>query len=141
MHKKKVFLLLAVALCLLGCGQQSVEYNPMVENQQLNEVQEAEESKEKNSEEIIEEPEEIIEEPEEYNMSTLELNKDFYTLEFDENSDIFARIKGKSYKDNCTVPVSDLRYLHVLHYGFDGQIHEGEIICNKYIIFRIFGFE
>ena len=133
MHKKKVFLLLAVALCLLGCGQQSVEYNPMVENQQLNEVQEAEESKEKNSEEIIEEPEEIIEEPEEYNMSTLELNKDFYSLEFDENSDIFARIKGKSYKDNCTVPVSDLRYLHVLHYGFDGQTHEGEIICNKYI--------
>lgn len=60
-------------------------------------------------------------------------NKDFYLLEFDKNSEIFQRIKGKSYKDNCTVPVSDLRYLHVMHIGFDGQPHEGEIICNKYI--------
>ncbi|CBK73923.1 hypothetical protein CIY_10720 [Butyrivibrio fibrisolvens 16/4] len=60
-------------------------------------------------------------------------NKDFYSIEFDKNSEIFARIKGKSYKDDCTVPVSDLRYLHVLHVGFDGESHEGEIICNKYI--------
>ncbi len=60
-------------------------------------------------------------------------NKDFYAEEFTENSEIFARIKGKSYKDDCTVPVSDLRYLHVLHVGFDGQTHEGEIICNKAI--------
>lgn len=57
----------------------------------------------------------------------------FYGIEFTEDSEIFARIKDKSYKDNCTVPVSDLRYLHVLHVGFDGETHEGEIICNKYI--------
>ena len=63
----------------------------------------------------------------------IEEPEDFYSMEFDENSDIFARIKGKSYKDNCTVPVSDLRYLHVKHIGFDGQPHDGEIICNKYI--------
>jgi hypothetical protein len=59
--------------------------------------------------------------------------KDFYSLEFTKDSEIFNRIQGKSYKDNCTVPVEDLRYLHVLHIGFDGDIHEGEIICNKYI--------
>ncbi len=46
---------------------------------------------------------------------------------------IFARIKGRSYKDNCTLPREDLRYLHVLHKGFDGETHEGEIICNAYI--------
>ncbi len=57
----------------------------------------------------------------------------FYGIKFTKDSDIFARIKGKSYKDNCTVPVSDLRYLHVLHVGFDGETHEGEIVCNKYI--------
>lgn len=57
----------------------------------------------------------------------------FYAIEFSEDSEIFERIKGNSYKDNCTVPVSDLRYLHVLHVGFDGETHEGEIICNKYI--------
>ena len=31
------------------------------------------------------------------------------------NDEIFARIKGKSFKDNCTLPREDLRYLHVLH--------------------------
>ncbi len=55
----------------------------------------------------------------------------FYAIEFTEDSDIFARINGKSYKDDCTVPVSDLRYLHVLYVGFDAASHEGEIICNK----------
>ena len=57
----------------------------------------------------------------------------FYAQEFTEDSEIFARIKGKSYKDNCTVPVSDLRYLHVRYMGFDNKSHDGEIICNKYI--------
>ena len=35
----------------------------------------------------------------------------FYAVEFTEESEIFTRIKGKSYKDNCTGPLSDLRYL------------------------------
>ena len=55
-------------------------------------------------------------------------DKDFYAIEI--NDAIFSRIKGKSYKDNCTVPLSELRYLHVLHVGFDGETHEGELICN-----------
>ena len=55
-------------------------------------------------------------------------DKDFYVIEI--NDAIFSRIKGKSYKDNCTVPLSELRYLHVLHIGFDGETHEGELICN-----------
>ena len=59
--------------------------------------------------------------------------ENFYGIEFTKDSSIFARIKGKSYKDNCTVPVEDLRYLHVKHVGFDGLDHEGEIVCNKYI--------
>ena len=49
------------------------------------------------------------------------------------DDEIFARIKGKSYKDNCPVPLEDLRYLKVLHVGFDGQTHEGEMICNTSI--------
>ena len=49
------------------------------------------------------------------------------------DDEIFARIKGKSYKDNCPVPLEDLRYLRVLRVGFDGQTHEGEMICNTSI--------
>ena len=58
-------------------------------------------------------------------------DENFYASEIDDV--IFARIKGKSYKDDCIVPLSDLRYLHVLHIGFDGETHEGEMICNAAI--------
>lgn len=47
--------------------------------------------------------------------------------------EIFDRIKGKSFKDDCTLPKEDLRYLHVLHKDIDGNTHEGEMIVNKHI--------
>jgi len=46
---------------------------------------------------------------------------------------IFARIKGKSYKENCTVPRSELRYLRVMHYNKEGEVLEGELICHQTI--------
>ncbi len=46
---------------------------------------------------------------------------------------IFAFMKGKSFKDNCTVPRSDLRYLHCLHVDKDGNILVGEMVVNKSI--------
>lgn len=55
----------------------------------------------------------------------------FYIKEI--NDEIFARIKGKSFKDNCTLPREDLRYLHVLHKDKDGITHEGEMIVNRHI--------
>lgn len=44
---------------------------------------------------------------------------------------VFARMWTKSYKSNCTVPRSQLRYLKVLHYTLDGQIRMGEMVCDK----------
>ena len=41
---------------------------------------------------------------------------------------VFARMKGHSYKANCTVPRSQLRYLKVLHYDHDGEIRVGELV-------------
>lgn len=52
----------------------------------------------------------------------------FYISRIDEK--IFARIDGKSYKKNCTIPTEDLRYLHVLHKDLSGETLEGELICN-----------
>ena len=49
------------------------------------------------------------------------------------DSVLFARMKGKSYKDDCTIPLSELRYLRVLHYDFEGNVRTGEIVCNKSI--------
>lgn len=47
--------------------------------------------------------------------------------------DIKARINGKSYGRDCTVPYEELRYVKVLYWGFDNQPHEGELIVNKVI--------
>lgn len=35
--------------------------------------------------------------------------------------------------DKIEISTNDLRYLHILHYNFDGEVVEGELICNKYI--------
>jgi len=47
--------------------------------------------------------------------------------------EIFERIKGKSFKEDCTLPREDLRYLHVLHVDLDGVVREGEMIVNYHI--------
>ena len=43
----------------------------------------------------------------------------------------FEKMQGKSYKADCTLPRENLRYIHVLHVGFDNQVHEGELVVNK----------
>lgn len=47
--------------------------------------------------------------------------------------EIFARIKGKSFGSDCTIPRSSLRYLQVLHYDGRDSVRIGELICNKAI--------
>lgn len=58
-------------------------------------------------------------------------NKEFYIKPIP--NDIFEKMQGKSYKENCTVPREELRYLHILHVGFDNNTHGGELIVNKRI--------
>lgn len=55
--------------------------------------------------------------------TTYENNKEqFYISEI--TDDIFEKMQGKSYKADCTLPRENLRYIHVLHVGFDNQVHE-----------------
>ncbi|MEG1877653.1 MAG: M15 family metallopeptidase [Lachnospiraceae bacterium] len=44
-----------------------------------------------------------------------------------------TRINGLSYKENCTVPYEDLRYVSVLYWDFNEETQIGELICNKAI--------
>ncbi len=46
---------------------------------------------------------------------------------------IFNRIWQKSYKSNCTIPRSSLRYLRILHRNKNGKPQLGELICNASI--------
>lgn len=45
-------------------------------------------------------------------------------------------ITGKSYPDTdkpLQISYEELEYVHVLHYDFEGQVQEGELICNQAI--------
>ena len=46
------------------------------------------------------------------------------------NDKIFSRIAGKSYKVNCPISLSELRYIELLHKDLTGKILHGEMICN-----------
>lgn len=46
---------------------------------------------------------------------------------------VYNRIYGKTYVENPHVALSDLRYLKMLHYNFDGNVQVGEMIVNKEI--------
>ena len=43
----------------------------------------------------------------------------------------FRRMRGRSYKEGCPVPRSDLRLLHVLHRNEQGQTQLGELVCHR----------
>lgn len=49
------------------------------------------------------------------------------------NNEVKERIYGLSYKEDCTVPYEELRYVRVRYIDFDGLMQEGELICNKAI--------
>ena len=46
---------------------------------------------------------------------------------------IFHLMQGKTYKKNCTVARSELRYLRCLHVDKDGRKIVGEMVVNKAI--------
>lgn len=43
------------------------------------------------------------------------------------------RMQGKSFKADCLLPATDLRYLQVLYKDLAGNIQQGEIVCHKAI--------
>jgi hypothetical protein len=65
------------------------------------------------------------------NLAGITMDHLFYYEEIKDS--IFTRITGISYPEDCTIPLEDLRYVRVLHYGFDGEIYTGELIVNEAI--------
>ena len=56
------------------------------------------------------------------------LESSFYVCEI--SDELFEKMWLKSYKKDCTLPRSELRYLHLLHKTLDGTTKEGELVCN-----------
>jgi hypothetical protein len=40
-------------------------------------------------------------------------------------------LQPESWRPGCPVPLSDLRLLTVTHWGFDGRVHEGQLVVNE----------
>jgi hypothetical protein len=55
----------------------------------------------------------------------------FYSEEL--SAEMQQRIMGISYQENDNISLGELRYLRVLHLGFDGQTHIGELLVNASI--------
>lgn len=67
----------------------------------------------------------------EINMTQVSENvQEYFTAEMI-TDEIYERIIGCSYVENEDIALEDLRYLRVLHIGFDGEEHVGELIVNK----------
>lgn len=66
-------------------------------------------------------------------LSPGQVSKIFYAEEIPFAGMIYKRINGLSYRDNKEIDIAQLRYLYVLHHGFDGEAHVGEMIVNEEI--------
>lgn len=47
--------------------------------------------------------------------------------------EVFERMEGCSFGPDCTVSKDELRYLRLSYYGFDNQVHTGEMVVNRKI--------
>lgn len=56
-----------------------------------------------------------------------------FTISEIDDATLLRMRKGGSYPEGCPVKIGDLQYVRVLHYGYDGKVHEGELVCNKSI--------
>ena len=143
MNKRKE-IMIALAL-ILAAGSRMIknnkhsEVNTETENASEKVVQESELVADRDSEEMPQETQEKVtdtvgtESDRKSDTETPEASyaDDFYISEIPD--DIFAKMQGKSYKEDCTVPREDLRYVHVRHMGFDGEAKDGELVVNKAI--------
>lgn len=50
---------------------------------------------------------------------------------------VWLRMQGKTYLDNPHIGRCDLRYLRLLHYDLEGNVCQGEMVCNKLIADRL----
>lgn len=148
MNKRKeimiaLALILAAGAAVVGSrmikNNKHSEVNTETENASEKVVQESELVADRDSEEVPQETQEKVtdtvgtESDRKSDTETPEASyaDDFYISEIPD--DIFARMQGKSYKEDCTVPREDLRYVHVRHMGFDGEAKDGELVVNKAI--------
>ena len=64
---------------------------------------------------------------------TLEPDPENYFRQEEISDELFARMQGKSWPEDCTMEREDLRYLSLLYKDANGNSQKGELVCNKKI--------
>jgi len=52
---------------------------------------------------------------------------------------VWARMQGKTFKENPYIGRDDLRHVRALHWDYDNQMHIGEMVCNVQIADCVMG--
>ena len=47
------------------------------------------------------------------------------------SDELFGYMQGRSFNEPAPVTRDDLRLLHLKFFGFDGEVHKGEMVCHK----------
>jgi hypothetical protein len=48
-------------------------------------------------------------------------------------------MSGVSWRPGCPVPIADLRIIRMPHWGFDGQVHDGELVVHRNVAADVAG--
>lgn len=56
----------------------------------------------------------------------------FYSEEISQET--YLRMENKSFNETSTTAIGNLRYVRVLHFGFDDEIYIGELVVNQLIV-------
>lgn len=127
-----------IIICLISNLKEQSETNQDTSNKAEFQKKDAEKEKEAESadaagkeSDTIDEDEKTEKPAEAFKTGEANMKERFTQIEITE--EIYQRIYKKSYKEDCPLPIEDLRYLQLLYYGFDHEIHAGEMIVNKTI--------
>jgi len=127
--KKRAFLILSLAVILLFLGVNINNAVTLDENPATNEILTG--SNDVNGENIkLKEAGSMIKASE---VDFNNLSMYFQSCSIRMNDNVYSRINEKSYADNPNIPLSQLRYIKVLHYNYNGEIQVGELIVNAEI--------
>ena len=114
----KILLIVMIILMVEGCGTESAKTPPKItvdtQGLYVGTDQVSSESEQEDSIEISGSPEPV-----------------FYAEEI--SDEVFERMRGVSFPEDCPVKLSDLRYLRLSYKDMEGNTHEGEMVCNAAI--------
>lgn len=130
-----LLMLLSVCIAIYAASDNGMEIEENTKEYMM-QTSERESSEEKENTENMTQVSEINEKIENIEnmtqVSELENEQAYFTASVI-TEEIYERINGCSYVENENISLEELRYLKILHIGFDGEEHEGELIVNQAI--------